>query len=74
MTYDVSLENTKAVGYASPNDKVLKEMSAPDGLFGQNKAYLPRSGYDKDEIFHDNEVIRSMISELWIKVKAHKAN
>ena len=29
-----------------------------------------RENYEKDEIFHDNEVLRKKLSELWIKVKA----
>lgn len=66
LTKDASMGNTEAVGYASPNAEVLKEKAGQ-----MNEAYLPRSGNDKDEIFHDNDVIRAMISELWIKVKAH---
>ena len=71
MSYEASHGNSEAVGYASPNARVLTEMKAPGAIYEHNSAYLPRSGYDKDEIFHDNETIRAMISELWIKVKAH---
>ncbi len=71
MSYDASRGNSEAVGYASPNARVLTEMKAPGAMYEHNAAYLPRSGYGKDEIFHDNETIRAMISELWIKVKAH---
>ena len=35
-----------------------------------NEAYIPRSNYDKDEVFRDNEYLRQRLSELWIKVKA----
>lgn len=45
-------------------------MTAEGGLFCGNEAYTPRTGYDKDEIFHDNEFLRQRLSELWIKVKA----
>ena len=72
ISYEPSLGNTKAVGYTSPNAKAYAEMTKPDGDFENNAAYKPRTGYAKDEIFHDNDVIRKMISELWIKVKAHK--
>ncbi len=67
---DISYDNTEAVGYASPNKAVLEKAAAE--LYDGNEAYLPRQGYDKDEVFHDNETIRKMISELWIKVKAVK--
>lgn len=70
-SYEASLGNSQAVGYASPNAKVLTEMKAPGAPYEHNAAYLPRTGFEKDEIFHDNDVIRAMISELWIKVKAH---
>ena len=37
-----------------------------------NEAYLPRAGYEKDEMFTDNEVLKKKLSELWIKVKLHE--
>lgn len=70
--YDIAMNNTEAVGYASVNDKVLNEVSAEGGLYDGNVAYLPRTGFANDEVFHDNEVIRKKLSELWIKVKASK--
>lgn len=66
---EVCTDNTIAVGYASPNAKVLEDMTGEDGEYSENEAYLPRS-YSKDEIFHDNEKLRKRLSELWIKVKA----
>lgn len=70
LTYEASYGNSEAVGYASTNKDVLADMGSGDGIYAENVAYLPRGGYAKDEIFHDNEVIRRMLSELWIKVKA----
>ena len=72
MTYEASLGNTQAVGYTSPNAKVYAEMIKEGGDYAENDAYKQRMGYEKDEIFHDNEVIRKMISDKWIKIKAHK--
>ena len=69
LSYDASLDNSQTVGYASSNDEVLKYLSSPEGLYYQNEAYLPRTDYAKDEIFHDNETLRKTLSELWIKVK-----
>ena len=63
-----SLDNSQTVGYASSNQNVLNELS--EGDYAENEAYLPRSGYDKDEYFHDNETLRAKLSELWIKIKA----
>ncbi len=69
LTYDASLDNALTVGYTSPNKEVLDDLMGEGGEFAEFEAYYPRS-YDKDEVFHDNETIRKLISELWIKVKA----
>lgn len=70
LTYDPSYSNSSTVGYASSNAEVLEEMSSEGGEYYENEAYLPRTGYEKDEIFSDNEVLRSKLAELWDKVKA----
>lgn len=70
LTYDASYSNSSAVGYASSNAEVLADMTAEDGEYFGNEAYLPRTGYDKDEIFSDNEVLRVKLASLWDKVKA----
>lgn len=70
LTYEPSYSNSSAVGYASSNAQVLEDMSSDGGEYFENEAYLPRVGYEKDEIFHDNEILRTKLSELWSKVKA----
>lgn len=70
LTYEPSYSNSSTVGYASSNAEVLAEMSEEGGEYYENEAYLPRVGYEKDEIFSDNEVLRTKLSELWDKVKA----
>lgn len=72
LTYEAAYDNCEWVGYASPNAEVLEEMSAPDGPYGENVAFLPRSEYELDETFHDNQVLQKTLSELWLKVKASK--
>ncbi len=74
ISHDAAAANTEAVGYTSVNAKVFEEMTAAGAPYEKNAAYKPRVGYEKDEIFHDNEVIRRTITDLMIKVKAHKAN
>ena len=69
LTYEPSLDNSETVGYAAVNDQVLKELSSEGGFYYQNEAYLPRTGNANDETFHNNEVLRKMVSELWVKVK-----
>ena len=70
LSYDASYDNSSTVGYASTNKEVLADMSGEGGEYEGNEAYLPRENYEKDEVFNDNEVLRQMLSELWIKVKA----
>ena len=70
ISYDPAYTNAEEYGYTSPNLEVSRDLTAEDGLFCGNEAYTPRTGYDKDEIFHDNEFLRQRLSELWIKVKA----
>ena len=72
LTYEAAFDNTETVGYTSPNAEVFEEMSTSEDLYAENDAYLPRSGYEKDEMFHDNQVLMRELSKLWIKVKAAK--
>lgn len=71
LSYDASYGNSEAVGYASSNQQVLDDMSAPGGDYEDNEAYIPRVT-ELEEVFTDNEVLRKRLAELWIKVKASK--
>lgn len=70
LTYDASYDNSETVGYTSSNQEVIDELSGEGGYFEGNEAYLPRDGYDKDEVFEDNQILKERLTELWIKVKA----
>ena len=72
LTYEAAFDNTETVGYTSPNAEVFEEMTSSEDLYADNAAYLPRSGYDKDEMFLDNQTLMRELSKLWIKVKAAK--
>ena len=72
LTYEAAFDNTETVGYTYPKAEVFEEMTSSEDLYADNAAYLPRSGYDKDEMFHDNQVLMRELSKLWIKVKAAK--
>ena len=72
LTYEAAFDNTETVGYTSPNAEVFEEMTTSEDLYAENAAYLPRSGYEADEMFHDNQVLMRELSKLWIKVKAAK--
>ncbi len=72
LTYDASYDNSEYVGYTSSNQEVMDELSGEGGYYEGNEAYLPRVGYEKDEIFVDNQILKERLAELWIKVKASK--
>mgnify|MGYP001333930651 CR=1 FL=1 len=69
LTYEASLDNSETVGYSSSNKQVLEELSSEGGTYYNNAAYLPRTDNPKDETFHNNEVLRKELSNLWVKVK-----
>ena len=67
--YDNAYANSSYVGYASPVADVLNNLRSGDGDFADNEAYLPRTGNPKDEVFHNNDDVRKIISEYWTRVK-----
>ncbi len=71
LDYENSLMISQEVGYASSNAQAMEELSSEGGDYYENEAYIPRSGYELDEVYHDNETLRKTLSELWIKVKLH---
>ncbi len=72
LTYDASYGNSEYVGYTSSNQEVMDDLFGEDGYYEGNEAYMPRVGYEQDEIFVDNPVLKEKLAELWIKVKASK--
>ncbi|MBQ8161032.1 MAG: ABC transporter substrate-binding protein [Clostridia bacterium] len=73
LEYENSLMISEEVGYASANQQVLDELSGEGGTYEGNEAYLPRAGYELDEMYHDiPESLRSQYSSMWIKVKLHE--
>jgi len=67
LTYDASYDNSITVGYTSSNLQVTEDISTGD--YEGIDAYLPRTGYEKDEVFRFNEVLVQKLSDLWNKVK-----
>ena len=67
LEYDAAYDNSVTVGYTSSNKQVKDDVAA--GEYEGIDAYLPRAGYDKDEVFRFNEVLVAKLSDLWNKVK-----
>ena len=66
---EVQGANTDYVAYTPVNLGVMEDRAGPDGDFFENPAYLPREGYEKDEVFHFNKKLKEKLSELYTKVK-----
>ena len=52
----------------------MEELYGEGGDYEGLEAYMPRMGYDKDEVFVYNEDTRKIISNLWSKVKIAASN
>ncbi len=72
--YDIAYGNSAYVGYTSPNQQVMEDLSGEGGDYEGLNAYLPRSHYELDEVFVYNAETRKIISNLWSKVKIAASN
>ena len=71
LSTDASIANSTEVGYASANAEALAELSGPGGEYEGNSAYMPRAGYEKDELFVDLPAEwQAKQPDLWAKVMA----
>ena len=73
-SYEAAYDNSDFVGYTSPNEEVMNELYGEGGTYEGINAYIPRSGYEKDESFVFNERTKKIISNLWSKVKIVASN
>lgn len=74
LEYDNAYDNSSEVGYASPLADVLTDMTGEDGDYADNEAYFPRSNNAKDEVFHNNEDVRALLTENWKHLVAEGSN
>lgn len=73
-SYEAAYDNSSYVGYPSPNQEVLEELSGEGGAYEGISAYLPRTDNEADEVFEFNAQTRKIISNLWSKVKIAASN
>lgn len=73
-SYEAAMDNSSYVGYTSPNLEVMEELSAEGGDFEGINAYVPRTSYEKDEVFEYNDFSRKIIADLWSRVKVVASN
>ena len=73
-SYDYAYDNSSYVGYTSPNQEVMDELSGEGGEYEGINAYLPRTDNPNDEVFVFNDDTRKIIGNLWSKVKIAASN
>lgn len=73
-SYDYAYDNSSYVGYTSPNQEVIDELSGEGGEYEGINAYLPRTDNSNDEVFVFNDNTRKLIGNLWSKVKIAASN
>ena len=70
--YEAAYDNSSYVGYTSPNQEVMDELAESD--FAGINAYIPRTGYGKDEVFEFDENVRKIIADQFARVKIAASN
>ena len=69
MQEDVAYQNTQYGGYTSPIVSVFEKMRDDD--YEGISAYIPRTGYEKDEVFaYQDTETKKLFAQRWTKVKA----
>ncbi|MBR4163825.1 MAG: ABC transporter substrate-binding protein [Solobacterium sp.] len=69
ISEDVQVKNTEFVAYTPVLTKVIEDMGGEDGDFSEISSFIPRTEYEKDEVFHYNPELKRQLSDLWNKVK-----
>ena len=73
-SYEGAYDNSSYVGYTSANQEVMDELSGEGGDYEGIDAYIPRTGFEKDEVFVYNADTKKILGNLWSKVKIAASN
>ncbi|AYV34025.1 ABC transporter substrate-binding protein [Erysipelothrix rhusiopathiae] len=72
ISEEVSKRITEEIGYTSPIQSVIDDVTGPDGAFNGIDSYVTRTGYDKDEEFFYDQEMKVILSDYWQRIKATK--
>ncbi|MDE8042935.1 ABC transporter substrate-binding protein [Erysipelothrix rhusiopathiae] len=72
ISEEVSKRITEEIGYTSPIQSVIDDVTGPDGAFNGIDSYVTRTGYDKDEEFFYDKEMKVILSDYWQRIKATK--
>ena len=65
---EIAKMNAEHVGYTSPIQSVIDELTAVGGEYEGIDAYVPRQGYDKDEEFFYDIELKKEMNKYWEKI------
>lgn len=65
-----SLAITEEVGYTSPIQSVIDEVTGAGGAYEGIESYVPRVGYEKDEEFFHDMALKVIMNDYWQKILA----
>lgn len=71
-SYEAQMLNSIYVGYTATNLEAETELAQSE--FDGISSYLPRIGYEKDEVFEYNEKTRKAIADYWSRIKVVNSN
>lgn len=71
-SYEAQMLNSIYVGYTATNLEAETELA--QGEFDDISSYLPRIGYEKDEVFEYNDKTRKAIADYWSRIKVVNSN
>lgn len=67
---EIALLNTEEVGYTSPIQSVIDEITGPGGTYEGMESYIPRTGYELDEEFIFDQKLKEQMNQYWEKIIA----
>ena len=65
---EIAKMNAEHVGYTSPIQSVIDELTAVGGEYEGIDAYVPRQGYEKDEEFFYDIELKKEMNKYWEKI------
>lgn len=72
ISEDVSKRITEEIGYTSPIQSVIDDVTGEDGAFNGIDSYVTRTEYAKDEEFFYDQAMKVKLSDYWQRIKATK--
>ncbi len=70
LRHDIALMNTTEVGYTSPLQSVIDEITGAGGEYEGISSYIPRTDNPEDEEFYYDKDLKAIMNSYWEKIIA----